>query len=181
MATQPVNRLPLGLLSLFDIKQMGAYPKDLAGTYDLNIDILPLMVSAGASYIGRTAAGAQITADTPGIYNLGPELAVPENEVWLVERCAVTAVLAADQYLRGVMVKAFNVAGVSVCGSNVGDETTVDGANARATFRQFRATNREPFVLAPGNSIRFNVIEGNRGAGGTINLNPEWRILRLLQ
>lgn len=180
MATSPINRLPLGLLSLFDIKQMGEYPRELAGQVSLITDIIPLLLSAGATYTGETITA--FNSDTPGVYNLGPELLVPDNEVWIMERFALNATMAADQYLRGAVVSSWSVLGGTVAAAFVGEVIAVDGANPRATSRFFRCSNDwGPFVLAPGNSARFMLMEGNRGASGLINLRAHWRALRLLQ
>ncbi len=87
----PVSRFPLGLLDLFGVKQMGAYPGEVAQNFQPTLDLLRLVAQANSTDTGidlpinlfdvaTLPAGTYPVAESVG----GPQLATAQNECMFI-------------------------------------------------------------------------------------------------
>jgi len=95
----PINRLPLGLLSFLDIKQMGKNPAALG-------DVLLPVLEMGEFFLGphvsrRASTGVSVT----GVGNFATDLVVPNGKVWIVRQAVLrsSAVLGAATTIRAAV------------------------------------------------------------------------------
>jgi hypothetical protein len=99
----PVSRFPLGLLDLFGVKQMGAYPGEIAQAYSPTLDLLAMTLRANSEQtlidlpinIG-VAGGTVVTGTYPVLYDGVNQLSTAENEcmfitAWNIQWTAIGA------------------------------------------------------------------------------------------
>lgn len=171
----PLNRLPLGLLSLFDIKSGGRYPQHLGEVINPTMEMMTFIAASGCNEMFRTGVTNVVSV---GIINMG--VTVPADELWLVEYFTIEsdANLDADQVVSGMAcVCAVSVGGSSTVAFPVGPVVRLSGADA--TLTRFRCGNDRTLIVSPGGSLRIHLNELSVGAAASINLRMSVKILRL--
>lgn len=172
----PINRVPLGLLSLWDLKTTGRYPTDVSDVIQQSVDITPFMMAAHGELVtdnrgGLTAIG--LVGFTNGFFD------VPQNEVWLVEHWSVHNSTAMDPagMMSGQVCVAY-VAAPSVLSFPVGRQITANGS-VGTTGAYWQAGSDAPFMVGPGGSLRFLVNELALGGAASYSCRGEARFIRL--
>lgn len=108
LAPPPINRLPVGLLSMLDIKSMGKNPNALSDVVQANVELNEFYINS-ASFIsaysdnpplvpipgGGGATGTLLRLDTVQAANPLPadpsgQIEVPDGEIWLVTEWCVS-------------------------------------------------------------------------------------------
>ena len=79
-----INRVPVGLLDLLDMKSRGQSPRELAGQVQGGIDLLPLYEID----LQRAAASVVVNVNAPGSTH---GIQVPNDEIWHVLLHSVNA------------------------------------------------------------------------------------------
>lgn len=163
----PINRLPLGLLSFFDIKQLGKSPRALldrvAPVADLREFYLPdsLQVVTGTS--GPHVSG------TTGYLNI---LSVPQGETWWLSNWSVriTGLLAAETAFVAPAFAIRDTAGVlttSAFFEIVGPQAGFSGSAVASAFGLFTDPSHRGRLLPAGWGMGVNLGQTNSAAGIT--------------
>lgn len=189
--SKPINNLALGLLSLFDIKSMGSYPKELGEAISPVFDVGKLTAYTNAQNI--VGAEIRVANQASGTFALTTPILMSSNEYWLVTNYSTYVVTNA-------------VAGIITGGFRLGhtDESRYGFCQFPSTqrlggwstggvedsFASYAANSRtfplesyqEPFLIPPrsGGQILINfpsntVVPG----GGIIDFCFSFRMIRL--
>lgn len=180
-----IAQLPKGLLALFDIKSAGDYPSQLTDNIQLTYDVGDLQIQGinAERVTDNLALAAGAGTQSPGTFNLGTQLIVPSNEVWLVSfaQC-VTGVVGVAASVRPLMI---GYAPPGVTGLN-GFRSLVDPPVATLTGTavvQYGITVNQglthPHVVGPGSEfLVFADREVVSVVGGAVNVISQLRYLR---
>lgn len=173
----PINQLPLGLLSLLDIKT-GRYPQLLgADALIPTIDLLQWYLTSDSIFAQLTANGSPFAASQSAGFNdgftastntvlpiEGTQIRVPAGELWWVERFTTRWTIASDV---GNLVDVSPIVQIPTVGT-IDLENTLQGsigpgiaANSRGGSRNARPQMFWP----PGSAPRFFVNILDRSAG----------------
>lgn len=85
-----VNRVPVGLLDLLDMKSRGQTPRELSSQVQAGIDIAPLYYSDLEEAVAAVDAGV-------AAIGLTTSLAVPQDEIWFVRQMSVSTTTGAGE------------------------------------------------------------------------------------
>lgn len=164
----PLNRVPLGLLSLLELKvPAGRYPVQLGD------QILPQLSmekfyrpQAHRAGLATTAAGAIVGPNRFIPFTVGTPTVVPQGEIWFLAEFQVEVLLQSDQALTFAPVIAIFV-GTQAQPYRVGDWHTFGVGTATGTLSQLgQATARYgmPRIIGPGSQLGLSVSGFTPGA-----------------
>lgn len=85
-----INRVPVGLLDLLDMKSRGQTPRELSSWTQAVVDIAPLYFSDLERAVASVDAGVNAIG-------LTTSLAVPQDEIWLVREMSVSTSTGAGE------------------------------------------------------------------------------------
>lgn len=152
-----INRVPVGLLSLLDMKARGQSPRILSSQVDASLEMLDFYLQNGRQvFSGSATSGA-----APANAVIGT---VPQNELWYIHGISVNS---------GTLTAALgvcpSVARVNTAGSvlivNLGDPF------AFATGDQVRAGWKGPFIFQPGDQPGVSFFRSTAVHGCTVALD----------
>lgn len=170
----PLNRLPIGILGLFDIRGAGgSYPRALIETIQPTVDSsMFLRGSVMVDGVGVTTPA--LTA--PVSFREFVGLIVPNTEVWFLSEFTVECTLAIDQ---GVVFRAAWAVDVAVPRPyGLGDYTSAV-PHALGSVAQASASFQMPRIMPPGSKLGVNLQSITVGAAGSVQFLGYARILRL--
>lgn len=166
--SRPINRQPLGLLSLFDVKSpAGRYPSELLEQIAPIVDSLKFyrpqalrvsLVLQGAGAVTGPTRFSQWTV--PG------NLVVPQGEFWFIGEYTAEAALQADQSIMyapalaiyfGIQAQVYRLGDYINIGTGTGTGTLAARGVASAHYWM-------PRIIGPGNELGFTVAGFTPGA-----------------
>lgn len=171
----PVNRPPLGLLGLFDIRGAGGtYPSQMADVITPEIETR-FMVRGQP---GQEQIEASFAIAAAQFVPFANSLQVPQTEFWFLSEYTLLIVLAADQAIsfqptyypvQVAPVRPFPLGDIRAQPTALG---TVSGFLAAATYDM-------PRILPPGSALSANIEAFTIGASAQPSLLMVARIIRL--
>lgn len=172
----PLNRLPIGILGLFDIRGSGGtYPRTLLETIQPQVDIGMFM--RGGTLLD--VVGIAIGVNGPEPFDPLTGLQVPDTETWFLSEFSVSFdALAADQAIE--FAPAWSPRSLAAGGFQphlLGDFTTQ--AVAASSRPRATASYGMPRILPPGSLLGIATKSMTVGASGTTNGSGLARIVRL--
>jgi len=180
-----IQRVPRGLLSFLDVKAGGDYPTNLVTQLQPTIDLQAWYAAEAQHYtctgaaIGTTASSTKLPFTGTTVDNLsdGANVAVPQNEIWLLHDATVemsNGVTAADIF-DTVLSIGFN----TTANRHIIPAQTLAGNPYAgvATNTAYRSLNK-PLFMAPGNELCLRVIRATAAAGTPFTPVARIRVLR---
>lgn len=131
-----INRVPVGLLSLLDMKARGQSPRILSGSVDASLELLDFYLQNGRQiFSGNASSGA-----APFNVTIGT---VPQNELWYIHGISI---------LSGTLTAALGVVPTVLRTNTQGSVVThsLGEPHAYLTGDQVRSGWSGPFILQPG-------------------------------
>lgn len=153
--TVSLQRYPLGLLGLLDLKDMGRGPDLFRRDVSAVIDATPFYLATRASYQSGQALAVNATGFFPAV-----GLSISEQSIWVMERVSArpSAALGA-----GVSIR-YRLAVSRAAGNNI---VALPGT-ASGAATEFPNLGAEGFVMLPGDQLGVWV---EQIAAGPINMN----------
>lgn len=163
----PLNRLPLGLLSLLELKSpAGRYPTQLGDVIAPILDVMEFFRGqASRGGIALQAAGAITGPTRSSAFTSGSVTTVPQGEIWLLTEYSVEFnALAADQGIVFAPALLFPTAQLQVY--RLGDYT--EAIPATLAQRPFGTAHYQmPRILGPGTQLVLTVKGFTPGVSGS--------------
>lgn len=154
MASGPINKLPSGLLSLFDLKTGGRYPGLLGDTLTPVLELLNWYADTNIESAGVVNAALAANQNAQNIAP-GAFLTVPNTEFWYVRRCFAQAEFsaAAASTLMGLSLVIIppGPAPQPITLPTLG--TTGPFTSNAAVINRTLVTMPEQFIATPGSAI----------------------------
>lgn len=171
----PINRPPLGLLSLFDIRGAGgSYPSAMADFIQAQIETR-FFVRGQA---GQEQLETSFAINAAQFVPFANSLQVPQDQMWFVSEYTLLIVLAADQAIQmqptyypvqTAVVRPFALAPL------VGQPAALGTVGAFLATAEFDM----PRILPPGSALSANIPAFTIGASAAPSLLMVARIIRL--
>lgn len=186
-----LNKLPLGLLSFFDLKQGGRYPQQLGEhlapvlemfDWYVQTNIFTTQLSTSLSpFIASDSGGATYgwTSATPNALPVaGGQVAVPNNEIWYVSLYSVSWTwnsIAGGVMDASPMFQVPNSGSRHMASSRVGQTDSQAGGGVAG-----RSCINAPFWLMPGCAPRYIINRQTVPGGGSVDFSGQIQLVRFL-
>jgi len=165
---KPIQTIPMGLLSLLQLKQQGQNPDTLSEVVNPVVDLLQFWLQYQSIDITTALFGGQVSRTVPtagtGIYgyNAPGPATVPPNQLWWIEHYTVEANLLAAEYIR--LAPMITAPSVGLQAQQIGTDVN-DAVTARARSVSAHAHN---FWVRGGAGLGFQVFDSLTAANITV-------------
>jgi len=167
----PINKVPVGLLSLLGIQAVGENPKVLNDVVQPVIDLTEMYSRDPAFVLNQVTSGINAT-----LLFSWPAVAPPQGQMWVFENLnlSVTAAIGAGTTLRGRAV-VFEINALSVLHFVADDSGVISGTTGERPCAGIRG----PVVVRHGQQLGF-FVEAIVGAGApVVRLTGGYNILNV--